>query len=400
MTEDYISSTHPLLPPTTEDERLSWLRLLRSRRVGISTFYKMMAQHGSARAALDALPRVANDAGLNDYRVFSVDAARSEMAAADREGARMVCRGEHDYPSHLAEIPDPPPFIWVRGHSELLRRPVVALVGARNASSLGLRMARHLAGGLGDAGYVVVSGLARGIDTEAHRETLGTGTIGVVGGGVDVVYPRENADLMQAMAQKGVIISEQPMGLAPQARHFPARNRIIAGLALATVVVEAAAKSGSLITARTALDQGRDVLAVPGHPFDARASGCNILLRDGAKLVRGPEDVIETLPPIVFSKPPEFDINASDPVLEMATTQRPPKGTGAGEKIKTKLRAAAALHQAILNRLSAAPLAEDQLVRDLKSSSAEVAPALTLLELDGEIERQSGGTLVRAPMRH
>ncbi len=399
MTEDYISSTHPLLPPTTEDERLSWLRLLRSRRVGISTFYKMMSEHGSARAALEALPLVAKDAGLHDYHVFSSEAALAEMAAAKRAGARMVCRGEKDYPSYLAQTTDAPPIIWVRGHIQLLNRPVVALVGARNASSLGLRMARHLAGGLGDAGYVVVSGLARGIDTQAHRETLGTGTIGVVGGGVDVVYPRENDSLMQDMAQKGAIISEQPMGLAPQARHFPARNRIIAGLALATVVVEAAAKSGSLITARTALDQGREVLAVPGHPFDARASGCNILLRDGAKLVRGPEDVIETLPPIAFSKPSTFDVNAPDPVLEMAKHQRLPKGKSAGDKVKSKLQSVKDLHQAILNRLSAAPLAEDQLVRDLESSSAEVGPALTLLELDGEIERQSGGTLVRSSMR-
>ena len=404
MTEDHISSTHPLLPPTTEDDRLSWLRLLRSRRVGVSTFYKLMGQHGSAAAALADLPRVAAEAGIDDYAPWSREAALQELAAADRVGARMVCRGSPDYPACLAEISDPPPIIWVRGRLDILRRPMVALVGARNASSLGLRMARRLAQGLGEAGCVVVSGLARGIDTEAHQETLATGTVGVVGGGVDVVYPRENSDLTAAMARSGAIVSEQPMGLAPQARHFPARNRIIAGLSLATVVVEAAAKSGSLITARTALDQGREVLAVPGHPFDARAGGCNLLIRDGARLVRGPEDVLEALPPLTFSAQGELDLHAPDPVLqkveEVRRDRAPTKPNLRIKGSKPALRAAAALHRAILDRLSTAPLAEDQLVRDLNTSSEEVAPALTLLELDGEIERQAGGTLVRATARH
>ncbi|SPF80980.1 DNA-processing protein DprA [Pseudoprimorskyibacter insulae] len=379
MTEDNFSSTHPLLPPTTEDVRISWLRLLRSYRVGISTFYRLMAEHGSADAALSALPVVASGAGVKDYKPCSLASARREYEDGHRAGARLVFRGQADYPAALNDVPDAPPFFWALGDLSLLQKPMIALVGARNASSLGTRMARKLAADLGQAGYVVVSGLARGIDAAAHRGALDTGTIAVQAGGVDVIYPQENAPLTDEIAAQGLRLSEQAIGLQPQARHFPIRNRIISGLSQALVVVEAAARSGSLITARCALDQGRDVLAVPGHPFDARAGGCNMLIRDGARLVRGAEDVIEALLPIAPQQQDELPLPDPDPV-------RPQRN----------LRETAALHRQILDRLGPSPLSEDQLLRDLGQRADDVAPALTSLELDGQITRMAGGLVARA----
>jgi DNA processing protein len=245
-------------------------------------------------------------------------------------------------------------------------------------------MARNLAKDLSAAGYVIVSGLARGVDAAAHTAALPTGTVAVQAGGVDVIYPTENTELALAIADSGLRVSEQPMGLQPMARHFPSRNRIIAGLSRATIVVEAASKSGSLITARDALDQGRDVLAVPGHPFDARASGCNQLIRDGATLIRSAEDVLEALAPLSGAQP-ELPLPSCDPALE----------TRAPAPVKTNLKKIAALHRQILSRLSPAPVAEDQLIRDLAVTPAEAAPALLDLELDGQIKRQSGGLLSR-----
>jgi DNA processing protein len=277
------------------DDPADWLRLIRSRRVGAVTFHRLLAEHGSVTAALAALPEVARGAGVENYATCPMAVVRPEMAPGRFAGARLLPWGGPDYPVSLMDMPDAPPVLWALGDVALLARPMVAMVGARNASSLGLRMARRLAEGLGQAGQVVVSGLARGIDAEAHRAALESGTVAVMAGGVDVIYPEENAELAAQIAAKGCRVSEQPMGLVPQVRHFPQRNRIVSGLARAVVVVEAAARSGSLITARAAADQGREVLAVPGHPFDARAAGCNMLLRDGATLVRGPQDVLEAV---------------------------------------------------------------------------------------------------------
>ncbi|WP_135506291.1 DNA-processing protein DprA [Roseovarius aestuariivivens] len=371
-------STYPPLPPTTEDERVSWLRLLRSRRVGPATFHRLLTEHGSARAALDALPDIARAAGVESYTSCPEGVARAEMAAARAQGARMLCAGAKDYPAALGELPDAPPILWAVGDPGLLAQPGVAIVGARNASSLGLRMARALAKELGEAGYTVISGLARGIDTAAHTASLGHGTVAVMAGGVDVMYPAENTRLGEEIGQKGLRLSEQAMGLIPQARHFPARNRIVSGLARVVVVVEAAAKSGSLITARLGLDQGREVMAVPGHPFDARASGCNMLLRDGAGLVRRAEDVIELLPP-AGKAPAE-----AQPQLALDTVPAPPPE-------KRTLRETAALHSRILERLGPSPLAEDQLIRDLSAPTAQVTPVLTDLEMSGRIRRHPGG---------
>ena len=369
-------------------EALAMLRLIRSRRVGPVTWHKLVADHGSATAALAALPGIASAAGVDSYSVCPVEVARHEIAQARVAGARMLCFGDADYPLALMDLPDAPPVLWVQGDMALLNRPAIAMVGARNASSLGLRMARRLAETLAEAGFVVVSGLARGIDAEAHEAALATGTIAVQAGGVDVIYPTENAALAGKIAVQGCRISEQPMGMDPQARHFPLRNRIISGLSQAVIVVEAAARSGSLITARNALDQGRDVFAVPGHPFDARASGCNMLIRDGATLIRSAADVIEALGGdrpalagggrVVVALEPVTRAVLPGPV----PTRRP-------------LAEIAALHSKILDRLGPSPLAEDQLIRDLAMPAAFVAPELLSLELEGRIQRQAGGLLSR-----
>jgi len=307
----------------------------------------------------------------------------AEIKAAKVAKARLLCLGDVHYPPLLAQLKDAPPLLWYLGNPKILQSPIIALVGARNASSLGTRMARALAHDLGAMGYVVVSGLARGVDTAAHLAALDSGTIAVMAGGVDVIYPTANTDLARDIARQGLLLSEQPMGLTPQARHFPRRNRIISGLASAVVVVEAAGKSGSLITARDALDQGREVLAVPGHPFDARASGCNMLIRDGAQLVRNADDVIAALPAL---KPQVTDTQQE---LKLDDAPRPPQ--------QRSLRETASLHQQILSRLGPSPTAEDQLIRDLAAPAREISPALTDLELEGEIIRQPGGLLSRNP---
>ncbi len=362
------------------------LRLIRSRKVGPVTWHRLVADHGSAVAALEALPGIASAAGVDSYAVCPIEVARHEIAQARVAGARMLCYGDADYPVALMDLPDAPPVLWVQGDSALLNKPAIALVGARNASSLGLRMARRLAETLAEAGFVVVSGLARGIDAEAHEAALATGTVAVQAGGVDVIYPTENAELAGRIAAQGCRISEQPMGLEPQARHFPLRNRIISGLSLAVIVVEAAARSGSLITARNALDQGRDVFAVPGHPFDARAAGCNMLIRDGATLIRSAADVVEALGANRSVRPL---------VPHVAPVVRRTPALPGPVPVQRPLADIAALHSKILNRLGPSPLAEDQLIRDLAMPASSVAPELLSLELEGRIQRQAGGLLSR-----
>ncbi|NDW00297.1 DNA-processing protein DprA [Salipiger sp. PrR002] len=382
MTGHTQTSTHPPLPPTTEAERFDWLRLLRSRRVGPTTFWRLMAEHGSAADGLAALPEVAAAAGVSDYRICPEGVAAAEMAGGARAGASLLFRGEAHYPAHLAELDDAPPFVWVLGRPELLSRPAVAIVGARNASSLGARMARLLARDLSAAGWVVVSGLARGIDAEAHGAALEDGTAAVMAGGVDVIYPQENTRLAGAIRGRGALLSEQPPGVQPQARHFPTRNRIVSGMARGVVVVEAAVKSGSLITARCALDQGREVMAVPGHPLDGRAGGCNLLLRDGARLVRRAEDVLEAL--AVPCAAPHPAPNGALPTIPPAPPER-------YSRAETR-----ALHQRILDRLGPVPVPEDQVIRDLGGAVGQIAPALTDLELEGRLERRPGGLLCRS----
>lgn len=389
----------PALRNPTADDPVDRLRLIRSRRVGAVTFHRLVAEHGSVAAALAALPDVARAAGVEDYSPCPVEVARHEMAQARLAGARMVVPGDGVYPDLLARLPDAPPILWVRGDASHLARPMVAMVGARNASSLGLRMARRLAQGIGAAGQVVVSGLARGIDAEAHEAALATGTVAVMAGGVDVIYPEENAALAARLAEGGCLLSEQPMGLVPQARHFPLRNRIIAGLAQAVVVVEAAARSGSLITARDALDMGREVMAVPGHPFDARAAGCNLLLRDGAVLVRQVSDVLEGLAAVAAALPAGGLADVAEVIDGTPETHRSETAITAipgPVPQRRPLPDMAALHGQILSRLGPSPLAEDQLIRDLSLPAEAVARGLVALEIEGQVIRQPGGMLARA----
>jgi DNA processing protein len=360
----------------SESEILAWLRLARSRRVGPSTFIRLLREHGNADAALSALPSVAASAGAKGYAPYNIDHAIDELEAGFKLGAELLCLGMPDYPPHLALIPDPPPALWAIGNTALAQRPCVGLVGARNASSLGQRMARILAEELGPEGYVITSGLARGVDTSAHAASLETGTIAVLAGGVDTVYPRENKSLYQQIAQQGLIVSEAPIGTSPQARHFPRRNRIISGISLGIVVIEGAAKSGSLITARNALDQGREVMAVPGSPLDPRATGCNMLLRDGAGLVRSGADVIEYLESsaqsmLAFPEPPEPAKAEPDPVRK----QSPAPALG--------LKAL----------LSTAPISEDTLIRESGLPTPKAMELIFDLEMAGDITRHPGGLL-------
>ncbi|MFT5944693.1 MAG: DNA processing protein [Yoonia sp.] len=373
MTRNQVSSTLPPSQQTSEDITFSSLRLLRSRRVGPATYHRLMREHGTAAAALDALPEIAAAAGVSDYKICPEGVVIAELNAGRANKAQLLIAGQDGYPTALSDLSDAPPLLWALGELSLLQKPMIALVGARNASSLGTRMAKKLAADLGDAGYVIVSGLARGVDTAAHIAALPTGTIAVQAGGVDVIYPIENSALAQDIAKSGLRVSEMPMGVQPQARHFPARNRIISGLARATVVVEAAAKSGSLIIARNALDQSRDVLAVPGHPPDARTAGCNMLIRDGATLIRSADDVVEAVGQI-----------ATQPTLELALPDPKPQRT---------LRDMEGLHAQFLERLGPSPVAEDQLIRDVGAAATIVAPAIVSLELDGQIKRQRGGLL-------
>ncbi|MEM9779104.1 MAG: DNA-processing protein DprA [Pseudomonadota bacterium] len=365
------------LPRTAAAQR-DWLRLIRSPRIGVATFRKLLQEHGTATTALEALPQVAASGGVKNYQITSAQAAEQELAAGLAAGAQPLFWGLPPYPAHLADIADAPPVLWARGDPELATDRTIALVGARNASALGQRMAGHLARELGATGWTIVSGLARGIDTAAHEASVATGTIAVLAGGIDRIYPRENLELARQIAEEGLILSEMPPGLQAQARHFPRRNRIISGLCPALVVIEGAAKSGSLISARTALDQGREVFAVPGHPFDARAAGCNLLIRDGATLVRSAADITDALDHARPERPVPGPTPAQPP-LPLASPVDPSD-----------------LDHRILGLLSPAPISEDALIRQLGSPPPPVLSVLGELDLQGRIARHPGG-LVSLP---
>ncbi len=359
-----MSGRHAL----SDAERLDWLRLFRSERVGPVTFFQLLSRFGSAAAALDALPELARRGGRRSIKLYSRAAAEAEMAALAKLNARLIGRFEPGYPEALAALDEAPPLLTVRGRAELLQGRIIAIVGARNASAGGVRLARQLAADLGAAGLVVVSGLARGIDAAAHRGALASGTIAVMAGGVDVVYPPENMALYDEVIGAGAAVSEMPPGFTPQARHFPQRNRIVSGLALGVIVVEAAMKSGSLITARLALNQGREVFAVPGSPLDPRARGSNDLLRNGAVLTETADDVLGHLdgafagPPTQISESPGLAIDfKADLVLP-----------------------------AVLEKLSPTPTQVDEIIRQCQLPPAVVHSALLELELGGRLARHPG----------
>lgn len=353
-----------------DDPRAARLRLLRSANIGPVTYAQLIARFGSAEAALEALPMLAARGGGRAPRIADPGVVRREIAAVERLGARYLFLDDPDYPPLLAELESAPPALILRGRMELLARSTVAIVGARNASAAACRFARQLAHELGGAGVSIVSGLARGIDTAAHVGSLAGGTVAVIASGIDVVFPPENAALQERVAEEGLLLAEQPPGTEPLARFFPSRNRIIAGLALGTVVVEAAPRSGSLITARIAAEAGRDVMAVPGSPLDPRAQGCNLLIREGATLVQNAEDVLEQIRPIDTRSVRAPGSRWQGP---------PPEDAGDADRA------------AVARLLGPVPVAVDELIRQSGRVPAVVQTVLLELELAGRLERHAGG---------
>ena len=353
------------------EDRIARLRLIRSDNIGPVTYFQLLARFGSASAALDAIPDLAARGGGRAPKLASRALIERELGQVEKLGARYLFLGQGLYPPLLAELETAPPALIVKGHVSLLEKPAIAVVGARNASAAACRFARQLAQDLGAAGACVVSGLARGIDTAAHDGAMESGTIAVIAGGIDVFYPPENEARQRAIAEQGLLIAEPPPGVEPRARHFPYRNRIIAGLAHGTVVVEAAPKSGSLITARYATEFGRDVMAVPGSPLDPRAQGCNQLIREGAVLIQNADDVLEAIRP--FSIRPFAQRN-----LDYSAPEAP-------------VDASEAERQAVLDLLSPTPVAVDEIVRQSGLAPAIVQTILLELELAGRLERHAGG---------
>lgn len=352
------------------DPRIARLRLIRSAGIGPVTYRQLLVRFGHAEAAIDAIPHLAARGGGKPPVVADAGIAEREIARVEKLRARYVFLGDPDYPPLLAELDSAPAVMTVRGDTAIAARTVVAMVGARNASAAACRFARGLAVELGRHEVAIASGLARGLDTAAHQGSIATGTIAVIASGIDIAYPPENAALQEEIAERGLLIAEQPPGTEPLARHFPHRNRIIAGLATGTVVVEAAPKSGSLITARMAAEAGRDVMAVPGSPLDPRAQGCNQLIREGAVLVQSAADVLETIRPI-----------------DARMVREPGRGFGTMPPADPDDGA----RRAILNLLGPVPVATDELVRQSAMPPAIVATVLLELELAGRLDRHAGG---------
>lgn len=358
----------------TQDEAFARIRLLRSPNVGPATYAQLLRRFGNAAAAIAALPDLAARGGAK-YRVAPEERVLAEIAATRRAGARYLFHDSSDYPTLLAEIDSAPPILTIRGDVSLAARPCVAVVGARNASVAAIKLARDFSAALAEAGFVVVSGLARGIDGAAHTGALSTegegATIGVIASGIDVPYPPQHAALQARIGEEGLLLAEQPPGTEPLARHFPSRNRIIAGLASGTLVVEAAPKSGSLITARLAGEFGREVMAIPGSPLDSRSHGCNQLIRDGAVLVQSPDDVAELL--IGFAGAPRSRFREVQPGWQVDPVE--PDSEPAE----------------LAGLLSTAPVAVDEIIRQSGQSPAAVQMALLELEIAGRLVRHAAG---------
>lgn len=368
-----MDSIHHTITRLSDAQRIEWLRLIRSDNIGPRTFRSLINHFGSARTVLERLPDLARRGGASrPARICSETEAEREIALAARIGVRLVVAGEHGYPPRLAAIDDAPPLLGVRGDRDALMRPMIGIVGSRNASGAGLKFAQTLARDLGNAGFVIASGLARGIDQAAHRYSLGTGTLAVLAGGHDRIYPPEHEGLLAELIETGGAISEMPMGHTPRARDFPRRNRLISGVALGVVVVEAAHRSGSLITARIAAEQGREVFAVPGSPLDPRAAGTNDLIKQGAMLITEAADVINAVTPIL-ERPLELPMKEPDDELTEADEPE------TGERAR------------IVGLLGPTPIGLDDLVRMSETSPAIVRIVLFELELAGRLERHGGG---------
>lgn len=364
----------------SDTERLDWLRLIRSENVGPITFSQLLSRFGTAAAALKVLPDLARRGGrAKPIKICSLADAEQEMAAIVSAGAMLVAKGEVEYPAALAAIDDAPPVLTFKGHPHLTRSPLFAIVGARNASALGIRFARQIAQELGKRDLVIVSGLARGIDRAAHEGALERGTIAVQAGGIDAIYPPENAELYQRIADTGLLVAELAFGTSPKPQHFPRRNRIVSGMCLGVLVVEAANRSGSLITARMAVEQNREVFAVPGSPLDPRAFGPNDLIRQGATLVRSADDIIEGLSSAMrqpLSAPPLPGIEA------------PPSPPSEADLAPARAQ--------VLEKLGSSPVAVDEIVRQIDGAAQVVLVVLLELELAGKLTRHPGNRVSSA----
>ncbi|MEQ8348233.1 MAG: DNA-processing protein DprA [Sneathiellaceae bacterium] len=380
--------------PVRDADLVDWLRLTMADHVGPLTFWRLLRRFGSAGSALHALPDLQRRGGGAGTQLPSRDRAEDYIAAAVRQGIALLPGCDPAYPELLHQIADPPPVLHLAGRAALLSSPSVALVGARNASALGRRMAANLAGGLGAAGWTIVSGLARGIDAAAHEAALATGTVAVLAGGVDIPYPRENLALYRRIrAEGGLVASEMPLGVQPQARHFPRRNRLVSGLACGVVLVEAALRSGSLITARRALEQDREVFAVPGSPLDPRARGCNALIKDGAALVESAEDVLAALPEPgqvrrrLAERPAPVDGGEDEALPDLPDlpdlSVREDEGREAG------------LQARLLQLVGPDAVDVDLLVRELAVDSASIATLILELEVAGRLLRHPGNRVSR-----
>jgi len=369
-----VDTTSPDARELTDTDRRDWLRLIRSDNVGPRTFYSLLRHFGSAAAALGALPALARRGGAASVgRICSVTEAERELEATAALGGRLIASAEDGYPARLATIDDAPPLIAVIGDADALTRPMIAVVGARNASGAGQKFAGQLSSALGEAGFVIVSGLARGVDQAAHHAALAGGTVAVLAGGLDRIYPPEHVELLRAIvAAQGAAISEMPLGHVPRARDFPRRNRLISGCAVGVVVIEAAQRSGSLITARFANEQGREVFAVPGSPIDPRCAGSNDLIKQGAMLVTGASDILDAVGPIL-GRP--LDRRAKEPEVAGPVPAEP----GTDERTR------------IVALLGPAPVSVDDIIRMAQASPAVVRAVLLELELAGRLERQGGG---------
>jgi DNA processing protein len=358
-----------------ESERLAWLRLARTESIGPSSFAALIARFGEAREALKEAPRLARRGGASgELRIPTEADAKAELDALAELGGRLIASIEPEYPTGLAALDPPPPVISVLGRLDVLQREMVAIVGARNASALGIKFATQLARDLGEAGLVVASGLARGIDHAAHTGALESGTVAVVAGGADVIYPPESASLYARIAKQGAVIAELPLRTAPLARHFPRRNRLISGLSRGVVVVEAAERSGSLITANYALEQGREVFAVPGSPLDPRARGSNRLIREGATLTETAEDVLAALKPILGQ-------SFVEPIRPEAAPSSAP-----ADRVEDP-------RAIVEEKLGPEPVEVDELIRQCGAPAADVLTVLLELELAGRVQRHPGNRI-------
>lgn len=362
-----------------DQEKINWLRLSRTETVGPITFHRLLAKYGSATKALEILPILTKNKPI---KICDVATAEREFETLTKNKGQMIFAGDENYPLTLTSLEDAPPVLSVFGSIEILNKQSIALVGSRNASLNGRKLAHKMAADLGQQNMVIVSGLARGIDTAAHEGSLTTGTIAVVAGGVDVVYPRENTDLYKKICEQGAVVSECEWGVQPLAQHFPKRNRIVSGLSAGTVVIEANLRSGSLITARMAAEQGRDVMAVPGFPLDPRSEGTNALIRDGVTLVRDAADVIEQIGS--FLKPLDRTQQISFSEIVGLSDE------GLSEIAANDCFSTENLYTLILPELSSTPVEVDEIVRVCNLRSADVQGTLLEMELEGVVQRLPG----------